>query len=178
MGLENYSVGDYQTMSVSEKIEFMHKVHREEISLWDDDGNENEIWNDFHAVKDELWEQAEMLDSEDILQMMRMFDDDCFELSWQLNLAKMAARNCIHNGKGRIAFYLQHLQEIPSNGRFHGCHFVIKWFVEDDFLTFKEAVQEQSPEIKKLILQILDDIEDHQAEKEELGRLCSEGELL
>lgn len=169
MDIQNYNVGDYQIMSVSEKIDFLHKVHKEEISLWDDDGNDNEIWNDYHTVQDELLNHSEILNCEDILKIMKIFKDDCFELSWQLNLAKILCRNCVYYGKNRIAFYLQRLQEIPLNGRFHGWHFPIQWLMDEKyFLLLKEAIQEQTVETKKLVLQILDGIEMHQVEKEEL----------
>ncbi len=169
MGVRNYNVGDYQKMSISEKIDFLHKVHREEISLWDDDGNDNEIWNDYHTVQKELLDHSEVLGCEDILHIMKIFEDDCFELSWQLNLAKMLYNNCVYYGKNRIAFYLQHLLEIPLNGRFHGWHFPVQWFLgEETFPLLKEAIQEQTIETQKLVGQILDDIEVYQAEKDEL----------
>lgn len=169
MDVQNYNVGDYQMMSVSEKIDFLHKVHKEEISLWDDDGNDNEIWEDYHTVQDELLYHPEILNCEDVLHIMKIFDDDCFEISWQFHLAEMLYHNCVHYGKNRIAFYLQHLQEIPLNGRFHGWHFPIQWLMgEKTFLLLKEAIQEQTVETKKLVLQILDGVEGYQVEKDEL----------
>ncbi len=169
---QNYSVGDYQTMSTAEKIDFLHKVHTEEISLWDDDGNENEIWKDYDTVQDELLCHPEMLDCEDVLHIMRIFDDDCFELSWQLNLAKMLCRSCQHDGKNRTAFYLRHLQEVPPNGRLHGWHFPIQLLLEEkSFELLKEAVREQTTETKKIVLQILDGIEIYQAARDELRAL-------
>lgn len=169
MDVSNYKVGDYQRMCVSEKIDFLHKVHKEEISLWDEDGDDNEIWNDYHTVQDELLEHPEVLACEDILHIMKIFDDDCFELSWQVHLATMLYSNCVYYGKNRIAFYLQHLQEIPSNGRFHGWHFPVQWLMDEkSFPLLKEAIQEQTIETKKIVLQILDGIEVHQTENEEL----------
>ncbi|MCI8565068.1 MAG: hypothetical protein HFI39_01915 [Lachnospiraceae bacterium] len=172
MDVSNYKVGDCKKMCVSEKIDFLHKVHTEEISLWDDDGNDNEIWNDYHMVQDEFLQHAELLHCEDVLHIMKIFDDDCFEISWQFHLAVMLYRNCVHYGTNRIAFYLQHLQEIPSNGRFHGWHFPIQWLMDEkSFLLLKEAVQEQTAETKKLVSQILDGIETHPEEKEQLRAL-------
>lgn len=167
--VQNYHAGDYQRMCVSEKIDFLHKVHREEISLWDDDGNDNEIWDDYHTVQNELLDHPEILNCEDVLHIMRIFDDGCFEISWQFNLAKILCRNCVYYGKSRIAFYLQNLQEIPLNGRFHGCHFPMRWLMDKAYFPLlKEAIQEQTIETKKLVLQILDGIKDYQAEKDEL----------
>lgn len=159
MGERGYCPGDYQTMCTSEKIEFLHKVHTEEISLWDDDGNDNEIWNDYHALQEELLNQPEILNCEELLHLMKIFNDDCFELSWQLNLSKILCRNCLYYGKERIAFYLQHLEEVPSNGRLHGWHFPIQWLLnEKSFALLKEAVQAQTTEIKETISNILNDI--------------------
>lgn len=172
MSVYNYNVGDYQTMSVSEKIDFLHKVHKEEISLWDDDGNDNEFWNDYHTVQDELLNHSEVLDCEDVLHIMKIFDDDCFEISWQFHMAQMLYKNGVHYGKDRIAFYLQHLQEVPINGRYHGWHFPVQWFMgEESFHLLKEAVQGQTPETKELVLQILEDIEIHQTERDELREI-------
>lgn len=159
MGVQNYGAGDYRTMCVSEKIDFLHKVHTEEISLWDDDGNDNEIWDDYHVVQEELMLHSEILTCEDLLHIMRIFDDDCFELSWQGNLIRILYRNCAYYGKDRLAFYLQHLEEVPLNGRFHGWRIALRWFMnEKDFPILQEAIQEQTIENKKLVLQILDDI--------------------
>lgn len=169
MDVQNYNAGDYQMMCVSEKIDFLYKVHKEEISLWDDDGNDNEIWDDYHTVRNELLDHSEILNCEDVLHIMRIFDDGCFEISWQFNLAKMLCRNCVYYGKSRIAFYLQNLQEVPLNGRFHGWHFPIRWLMDKEYFPLlKEAIQEQTIETKKLVLQILDGIEEYQAEKDEL----------
>ena len=169
MNEQNYNAGDYQMMCVSSKINFLHKVHKEEISLWDDDGNDNEIWKDYHTVQDELLHHPEILNCEDVLHIMRIFDDDCFEISWQFHLAEILYRNCVYYGKNRIAFYLQHLQKVPVNGRLHGWHFPIQWLMgEKSFLLLKEAVQEQTTEIKKIVMQILDGIEVYQEEKDEL----------
>ena len=172
MDVKNYNAGDYQMMCVSEKINFLHKVHKEEISLWDDDGNDNEIWKDYHTVQDELLNHPEMLNCEGLLHIMKIFDDDCFEISWQFHLAEMLYFNCVYYGKSRIVFYLQHLNEIPENGRFHGWHFPIQWLMgEKSFLLFKEAVQEQTKETKKIVLQILDGINEYQAEKDQLKEI-------
>lgn len=169
MEVQNYNVGDYQSMCVSEKINFLYRVHTEEISLWDDDGNDNEIWDDYHAVQNELLQHPEMLNCEDLLHIMRIFDDDCFEITWQFHLAQILYRNCLHYGKSRISFYLQHLQEVPLNGRFHGWHFPIQWLMDEkSFLLLKETVQEQTIETKKLVLQILDGIKIYPTEKDEL----------
>ena len=74
--------------------------------------------------------------------------------------------------KSRIVFYLQHLNEIPENGRFHDWHFPIQWLMgEKSFLLFKEAVQEQTKETKKIVLQILDGINVYQAEKDQLKEI-------
>ncbi len=172
MDVKNYNARDYQMMCVSEKINFLHKVHKEEISLWDDDGNDNEIWKDYHTVQDELLNHPEMLNCEGLLHIMKIFDDDCFEISWQFHLAEMLYFNCVYYGKSRIVFYLQHLNEIPENGRFHGWHFPIQWLMgEKSFLLFKEAVQEQTKETKKIVLQILDGINVYQAEKDQLKEI-------
>lgn len=172
MDVKNYNAGDYQMMCVSEKINFLHKVHKEEISLWDDDGNDNEIWKDYHTVQDELLNHPEMLNCEGLLHIMKIFDDDCFEISWQFHLAEMLYFNCVYYGKSRIVFYLQHLNEIPENGRFHDWHFPIQWLMgEKSFLLFKEAVQEQTKETKKIVLQILDGINVYQAEKDQLKEI-------
>ena len=104
MDAANYQAGDYQTMCISEKIEFLQKVHKEEISLWDDDGDETEIWKDFDRVQTEFLEHPEMLGCEDVLHLMKIFDDDCFEITWQFHLAEMLYRNCVHYGKNRISF--------------------------------------------------------------------------
>lgn len=160
MDAQTYSAGDCRKMSVSEKIEFLHLVHTEEISLWDDDGNENEIWKDYDAVQDELLARPEVLDCGDILHVMRIFDDGCFELSWQLNLAKILTRSCLYHGKERIALYLRHLEEVPSGGRFHGWHIPMGWLAGDENLpVFKAALEEQSPETKETILTILADMD-------------------
>lgn len=169
METQGYGVGDYRRMGIAEKIDFLCKVHREEISLWDDDGNDNEIYNDYHAVQEELLDHPEMLGCEDVLHIMKSFDDGCFELTWQFNLATMVFRNCLYYGKSRIVFYLQHLQEVPSSGRFHGWHFPVQWLLgEESFSVLKEAVLEQTPEVRKLVAEILDGIDVCQAEKEEL----------
>ena len=169
MEAESYGVGDYQKMDIAEKIDFLCKVHREEISLWDDDGNDNEIYNDYFAVQNELLEHSEVLGCEDVLHIMRIFDDDCFEITWQFHLATMIFRNCLHYGKSRIVFYLQHLEEVPLNGIFHGWHFPVQWLMGgDSFSVFKEAAGEQEPKVQKLVSEILDDIDIYQTEKEEL----------
>lgn len=174
MDVEHYNAGDYQMMCVSEKIDFLHKVHKEEISLWDDDGNDNEIWKDYHIVQDEFLHHSEILNCEDLLHIMKIFDDGCFEISWQFHLATMLYCNCVHYGKKRIAFYLQHLQEIPLNGRFHGWHFPIQWLMDEkSFPLLKEAIQEQTTETQKLVLQILDGMEAYPAEKEELKAIIT-----
>jgi len=128
---QNYKAGDYQTMSIAEKIDFLHKVHREEIFLSDEDGNDNEIDTDFHCVQEELRKHPEMFCCEDLLHIMKIFDDDCFEISWQYHLSSMVYGNCRYYGKDRISFYLQHLQEVPVNGRFHGWHFPIQWLMDE-----------------------------------------------
>ena len=174
MGEQNYNVGDYQTMSIAEKIDFLYKVHREEIFISDEDGNDNEFYNDYHSVQDELLEHSEILCCEDILHIMKIFYDDCFEVSWQFHLASMVFSNCQYYGKDRISFYLQHLQEVPSNGRFHGWHFPVQWLMDEQtFPMLKEAIQEQTEEIQKLILEILGDIDIYPAQKEELKALIN-----
>ena len=169
MSAPHYSLGDYRTMCISEKIDFLHKVHKEEIPLWDDEGNDNDIWDDYHTVEKELLDYPELLSCDDMLHIMRIFDDDCFEVTWQFHLAQMLVRNCLHYGKSRIALYLRNLQEAPLNGRFHGWHFPIQWLMDGkSFPILKEAIQEQTIEIKKIVLHILDDIEVHPAERIEL----------
>lgn len=144
----------YQNMSISEKIDFLYQVHREEISLWDDDGNDNELWTVYHNIQNELLERPEMLSCEDILHVMRIFDDHCFELSWQYNLSKIIAGNCLYYGKSRIIFYLQHLQEVPAGGRFHGWYVPIKIFSNKP--AFQEVLQEQPIEIQTIVQKVLD----------------------
>ena len=155
METQDYRVGDYLMMGAAGKIEFLCRVHKEEISLWDDDGDDNEFYNDYHAVQEELLDHPEMLDCEDVLHIMKIF--------------KMVFENCLYYGKDRIVFYLRHLQEVPLNGRFHGWHFPVQWLLaEESFPALKEAVLEQAPEVQKLVSEILDGIDTDQVEKEEL----------
>lgn len=157
---QDYRVGDYLMMGAAGKIDFLCRVHKEEISLWDDDGDDNEFYNDYHAVQEELLDHPEMLDCEDVLHIMKIFNDDCFERTWQFNLAKMVFENCLYYGKDRIVFYLRHLQEVPLNGRFHGWHFPVQWLLaEESFPALKEAVLEQAPEVQKPVSEILDGID-------------------
>lgn len=171
----SYQPGDYQTMTLSEKIDFLHRVHTEEVSLWDEDGNDNELWNDYHTIQEELLDHPEIFDFEDILHIMKNFDDGCFELSWQLNLARMLFRSISHKGKSGIAFYIRHLQAVPENGRFHGWHIPFQWLMEEEtFPDLKKVLQEQNPkdtEIKKMVLQILDDIDGYEDSTKELKEM-------
>lgn len=173
MSDQNYQPGDYKAIALSEKIDFLHRVHTEEVSLWDEDGNDNDIWKDYHIVQDELLNHPEVFGFEDILHIMKIFDDDCFELSWQLNLARMVSCSISYKGKSGIDFYLRNLQAVPANGRFHGWHFPVQWLIaEETFSDLKEALQEQTPEIKKIILQILDGIDEYEDEKKELKEMA------
>ena len=164
-----YSIGDVWSMDLPGKIDFLHRVHTEEVSLWDEDGNDNEIWEEFHAVQQELLAHPERLGEEDLLHIMRIFDDDCFELSWQLNLAKLVYNNCLYYGGERMRVYLRHLNEVPPNGRLHGWHFPVQWFLDEKtFPAFQEAVREQPEEVQQAVLGILEGIQVYPAEKEEL----------
>lgn len=166
--------GDRQTMSVPEKIDFLHKVHREEISLWDDDGSDNEIFNDYHAVENELLDHPESIQCEDLLRLLKIFDDDCFEISWQFHLSKMVFYNCCRYGRPRIAFYLQHLPDVPAGGRFHGWHFPIQWLLEGTtFPDFKAAVQEQPEEIRHLVAGVLDKVGIYPEARDELKAIVN-----
>ena len=57
---------------------------------------------------------------------------------------------------------------------FHGWHFPVQWLMDEQtFPMLKEAIQEQTEEIQKLILEILGDIDIYPAQKEELKALIN-----
>ena len=165
-----YKAGDYKQMTNSEKIDFMYKVHCGEISIFEEGGYDfSDAGTDFFVVEDEFIAHPESLESEDILHILRIFNDGCFEITWQFHMATMVFKNCAYYGKSRICFYLEHLQEVPENGRFHGWHFPIQWLMgEETFSVLKEAVLEQTEQTKEILLQILDEIDVYETEKEEL----------
>lgn len=174
MSRYDYSVGDYTAMNIKEKIEFLHLVHQNKISLWDENGNDNDIWNDYHAVQDELLHHPEQFELEDILRIMRNLDDDCFEITWQFHLAQMIFRGIMCQGENGIDFFLKNLREVPEKGRFHGWHFPIQWLLEEEsYPILKEVLHKQTPKTKEIIMQILDGIEIYQKEKEELIELLN-----
>lgn len=155
-----YQPGDYKTMTISEKIDFLHKVHIEEISLFDENGNCNDIFNDFHNVEDELLHNPEQFSLDDILHMMTILDDDCFELTMNLNLIKMIYWAAVKKGETGVQFFLKNLQQIPENGRSDGLYFPIQWIISDEddiYCVFKNALKNQNNEIKTLILQTIED---------------------
>jgi len=128
-----YCADAYKTMTLHDKIEFLHKVHIGEISLFDEYGNDNEIFNDYHEVQNELRKHPELFHLNDILRLISILDDDCFEITWQYNLAVMIFKIVVFNGKDGVNFFLQHLSDVPKNGHLHGWHFPIQWLIADDF---------------------------------------------
>lgn len=142
-------------MTVLEKIEYMHKVQKGEISIFDDNGFDNADFEKYHSILDEFRFHPDTLDCDALLQIMRMFDDNCFELSWQLILAKIVVLNCEYYGKERFGFYLDNLNEVPKNGRYHGWETTIKMMSNELNDIFKEALKDKSEEVKNLVHNIL-----------------------
>jgi len=154
-----YKRGDYKSMSMSEKIEFMHQVCTDKISFWGEDYDYSEAGDDFLELQKELYEHPEMLTEKDIPELMRIFDDHCYELSWQQKLSKILWNNLSEFGKDRMEVYLQNLQSVPEDGRLHGWQFPITWLTLYDtpeaFEAFRQAVLSQNEEVKKIVKEIL-----------------------
>jgi len=142
-------------MDVLEKIEYMHRVQKGEISLFDDKGFDNEDFEKYCSILDDFRFHPDCLDCDGLLHIMRIFDDCCYELSWQYALVQMVVLNCKYYGKDRFSFYLDHLNEVPEGGRFHGWNMTMKMMSNELNDIFEEALMTKSDDIKNIVHNIL-----------------------
>lgn len=164
-----YSKDDGLLMNVTQKLDFIRRVHIGELDIWDEDGNESFIWDDFHTVSDELRRHPEWFELENLTQTMKMPDERCFELSWQEQLSEMIYAAVMYHGNAGMTHYLQHLQDVPKEGRFHGCHIPIQWFIRNDesYDMLKEVLLKQNEQTKQIFLEILESIKPFSSRKKE-----------
>lgn len=155
-----YQRNDYKKKSMPEKIEFMRQIHSGELDFWGEDYDYSEAGDDFLLLQDELRDDPESISEEDMLLMMKIFNDRCFELSWQHCLTEILAGNLIHFGGERMKLYLANLNSVPESGRMHGWKFVVQMLLSDEgsICEFEKAALSQSSEIKTALSEIIQGI--------------------
>lgn len=155
-----YKKDDYKQMTMPEKIEFMRQIHSGELDFWGDDYDYSEAGDDFLLLQDELREDPTSISEEDMLLIMKIFNDKCFELSWQHCLIDILAGNLIHFGEDRMKLYLANLDLVPEGGRMHGWKYTIQMLLsdKDSVGVFEKAALSQSAEVKNVLSEIIEDI--------------------
>ena len=130
------------------------------LDLWGDDGDFSDAGEDYHKLQDELSAHPETLCEQDLLHIMSIFDDSCYELSWQNALARILARNMIFFGEDRMCVYLDALDTVPTGGRYHGWKVTVQMLLtqKDAAAVFERTVMSRPVEVKALVAEILQSI--------------------
>ncbi|MCM1063566.1 MAG: hypothetical protein NC420_03675 [Eubacterium sp.] len=173
---KDYRRGTYQGMSLREKMEFMAGIQQDFIPGFDGDGFEMDTWMDFHSIQKEWKENPQMFALEDMVTLLHMMDDQCFEPDMMHQLVIIIRRIAVHNGTEGVCFLLEHLNEVPREGRWHGQFRLVQWMMTDEyFALLKEAVAQCAPTGRELLLGILGSygFVGQEERVEELKALCA-----
>lgn len=155
---KDYRRGTYKSMSLQEKMDFLDGVQKEFIPIFDDDGMDMDTLVDFWDIQKEFAETPQMFATEDMVTLLHMFDDECFEITMMHELARIICRIAVHYGKEGICFLLEHLDEVPKEGRWHGYVRVTQFLMAgEDYFLLKEAVTQCTQPGRELLLAILSD---------------------
>lgn len=173
---KDYRRGTYQSMSLQEKMEFLEGVQQEFIPIFDEDGCDMDTWMDFHSIQQEFKENFQMFTLDNMVTLMHMLDDECFELDMMHQLVIIIRRIAVHNGTEGIVFLLEHFNEVPKKGLWHGQYRLMQWLmVEEYFPLLKEAVSQCAPTGREQLSAILEahDFAGQEECVEELTALCA-----
>ena len=149
----------FYKMNMSEKIEYMRKIQSGELESVDSFYDYIEYEN-YNRLQNEFLSKIDLISQDDFVHLLSLFDDDCFELSWQHKLSEIIAGNMIHFGEDRIKFYLSNLYVVPEYGRRYGWNYTIQVLLSDmgSLGMFENAVLSMSSEVKNVVCEILNDI--------------------
>lgn len=176
---KDYQCGTYKSMSLQEKMDFLDGVQKEFIPIFDEDGMDMDTLSDFWSIQTEFEENPQMFIMENMAALMHMLDDECFELSMMHQLASIICRIAVHYGREGVCFLLEHFDEVPREGIWHGHFRVMQFLMRDTYYSLlKEAVVQCAPIGREQLLAILldffdDEYADDREKIEELKNLCT-----
>lgn len=175
---KDYRRGTYKSMSLQEKMDFLDGVQKEFIPIYDDDGMDMDTLVDFWDIQKEFTETPQMFEMENMVTLLHMFDDECFEITMMHELARIICCIAVHYGKEGICFLLEHLAEVPKEGMWHGHVRVMQFLMAgEDYFLLKEAVTQCTQPGREQLLAILSDSLNtdcfDEDKAEELKTLCT-----
>ncbi len=175
---KDYRRGTYKSMSLQEKMDYLDGVQKEFIPIFDEDGMDMDTLVDFWDIQREFAEAPQMFTVENMVALLHMFDDECFEITMMHELARIVCGIAVHYGKEGICFLLEHLDEVPKEGMWHGHVRVMQFLMAgEDYFLLKEAVTRCVQPGREQLLAILSDPlnEDcfDEEKAEELKTLCT-----
>jgi hypothetical protein len=128
--------------------------------------------DDFLLLQDELRKHPESIAEDDLLRIMKIFNDSCYELSWQMTLSEILTINLIYFGETRMKLYLENLNLVPEGGRFHGWRCPVQMLIADKeaSVVFEKVALSQTDEVKKVLGGILQSLNIDSELKDKLKR--------
>lgn len=144
-------------MNDIEKIEFMRKIHCDEISIWDEYGNgPNDEHERFLEIHKEFRESG---DCTLIGCLMELFDDKCYELSWMHMLEDTVCIIAERFDESGIYEILRNFKKVKQEGSFHGyfclMNMMLSSFDTEDIINAAIKLDEKD---KKLFISIIEEV--------------------
>lgn len=155
---KDYEAGTYQSMTLEEKMDFFDGVHTDNIPLFDEDGDDMDTFDDYHAIKDEFLEHPEQFALSSILDFMEMLDDDCYQPSFMDSIIRIICNIVRYYRLDGVVYLLSNLRKVPARGYEYGLFWSVRCLIADDFLypLVKEALTQISTADSEFVLQILE----------------------
>lgn len=146
-------------MTFDEKISFIKGVNNLEIDIFDEYGDTNEKFDDYHELIKDMRQNPNYNDTKMITPLLELFDDECFELSFMHYLQDIVTTISIRCGEDGFVVLLENLEVVPSHGQYHGVTSLIQMCINTD--DSYELMQKSLPKINKkakdfLLCQLID----------------------
>ena len=172
---KDYRRGTYESMSLQEKMDFLDGVQKEFIPIFDKNGNDMDTECDFFSIQKEFKENPQMFTMENMVALMHMLDDECFEPDMMHQLVIMIRRIAVYYETKGICFLLEHFYEVPKEGMWYGHFRIMQSLMNEEYYPLlKKAVMQCAQTGREQLLAILAayNFIDQEENVEELKALC------
>lgn len=154
---QDYEAGNYQSMTLEEKMNFFDGINKNQVPLFDEDGDDMETSDDYYAIRDEFLEHPEQFSLNHLLDFMKMLDDNCDQPSFMDTTIKIIRNIACHYQLEGVTYLLSHLHEVPDSGYQCGLLGIAHCLANDDtvYPLVREALTQISPRNREFVLQLL-----------------------
>jgi len=155
---KDYEAGTYQSMTLTEKMDFFDGIHTDNVPLFDEDGDEMNTFDDYDAIRDEFLDHPEQFALDNILDFMEMLDDSCYQPSFMDTIVKIIHNIVRFYQLEGVTYLLSHLNQVPRRGYEYGLFWSVRYLINDEnvYPIVKESLGQIRSKEREFVLQILE----------------------